>query len=116
MVVRSPHGATGSGRSVPSGRPEAGPGGAGPMINSARCGRAASRSCPGLRFGSVRAAGHCASAASAGTTQGRSGIRWAEKWPALRYCGSVAIQAPGLEVIYRGADTIRATMMCSRCP
>ncbi len=25
------------------------------------------------------------------TTQGRSDIPWAEKWPAMRYCGSVAI-------------------------
>src|SRR5258708_37680040 len=27
-----------------------------------------------------------------GTTQGPSGIPWAEKWPAIRYCVSVAIQ------------------------
>ena len=30
-----------------------------------------------------------------GTTQGPSGITWAEKWPAIRYCGSVAKPAPG---------------------
>jgi len=33
------------------------------------------------------------------TTQGRSGITWAEKWPAIRYRGSVASWAPGLEVV-----------------
>src|SRR5467141_3523073 len=48
---------------------------------------------------SIRATGHSASAASArGTTQGRSGIRVAEKWPSIRYFGSVAIRAPGSDL------------------
>src|ERR1700730_1079427 len=48
----SPDGATGSGRSLSSGRPEAGPRWAGPMINSAQSGadRAAGEAVPALRF------------------------------------------------------------------